>query len=79
MNLIKTNSSIQAVVQRMAIAVLRKAYDDAVVSKVEFDKKEAVNWFKENSREPFGFAWCKEYSGINPNVINEKLKEFGVI
>ncbi|MCK9544589.1 MAG: hypothetical protein M0R03_21420 [Novosphingobium sp.] len=32
-----------------------------------------VWWFKERSQEPFGYGWCLDITGINPNKIRELI------
>ena len=37
------------------------------------DKENALRWFNERSTSPFGYGWCLQYSGINPNLVRKTI------
>lgn len=38
----------------------------------------AKKWFEEKGRQVFGYYWCLNYSGMNPNALRKLLNEHGV-
>ena len=42
-------------------------------------RKNAEDWFNERSRKPFGFYYCLEHSGLNPNIIQLIIKDRNLI
>ena len=39
-------------------------------------RREAMAWFNERSTKPFGYGWCLEVSGMNPNAIRDAINKY---
>jgi len=63
----------------LALEIMRRAYKDAVMPLVPYDKEsnrarnkriiDARLWIKSESEEPLSFCWYCQYMGINYGVV----------
>lgn len=74
--------------KREEIAQIKRKIENKKLLKKAIDKKfsfqqmlvenafEAIHWFNERLTTPFGYGWCLEQSGMNPNDVRIGINRY---
>jgi len=54
---------------KLAKETIENALADIKQKWSPWERLAALQWFNERSTRVFGYGWCLEYSGYNPNMI----------
>lgn len=67
-------TDIREVARAMGRETIMISLNDLKDRKTHFQERaEALAWFNERSMAPFGYGWCLEQSGMNPNDIRKGI------